>query len=519
MKTLHVSFTLSIFILIASSCSVKEKENQAENKKDQNMFGLRIPRGLTKTSEGIADGYVMFRVPNSASFYLINRKGEVVHEWKGNYGVLGGYIMDDGSIVLNAVDPDYPVFGTTGETGRLQKISWDNKMLWDFEYANNDHIVHHDFTALPNGNILSIAYEVVSYDEAIAKGRKPEMTPADGPWVDTIIEIEPQGRHGGKIVWEWHLKDHLIQDYDATKSNYGNPSEHPELLDFNIGHHLPDPITQDSLDILLDKGMEGRNTTIGNRGADLYHFNAIKYNRKLDQIVFSSPGLNEIFIIDHSTTTQEAASHIGGKSGKGGDFLYRWGNPKNYQWGDSTNQKLFNQHDVRWIEDGNPGEGNLTVFNNNLGGRKDSLNYSAIFELTTPVDAEGNYLLESGKPFGPEKPTWIYTALDSISFYSGFISGAQRMKNGNTFINEGARGRFFEVTPEGNIVWEYLNPYHGDIRKPNGDPVDLLPMVYSEFRSNFIPADHPAFAGKELKPIDPQPKPFVLPPAPKEEKK
>ena len=482
------------------------------------MFGHRIPRGLTITSEGLTDGYAMFNVQNSPLIYLVNREGEVVHQWKGNYGVMAAYIMDDGSVFESSTDPDFPVFGSTGEFGRLEKISWDNKVLWDFEYANEEHILHHDFSVLPNGNILSIGYELLPYDETIARGRKPEMTPADGPWVDIIVEIEPNGAHGGNIVWEWHLKDHFIQDFDPAKPNYGKPAEHPELLDVNIGHPLPPAISQDSLDILIAKGWAGRNETLGSRGADFYHFNALKYNAKYDQIVFSSPALDEIFIIDHSTNTKEAASHHGGKSGKGGDFLYRWGNPKNYQRGDSTDQKLFGQHDVRWIEDGNPGAGHLTLFNNGIPGRKDSLDYSAIFELVLPVDEKGVYLLEEGKTFGPEKPVWTYIATDTISFFSSFISGAQRMKNGNTFINEGAKARYFEVTPEGKIVWEYLNPFRGDIRKPNGDPVDLMPMVYSGFRSNFIPADHPAFSGKEIKPLDPQPKPFVLPPPPEKKK-
>ena len=131
-------------------------------------------------------------------------------------------------------------------------------------------------------------------------------------------------------------------------------------------------------------------------------------------------------------------------------FLYRWGNPKNYQRGDSTDRKLFGQHDVRWIEKGKPGEGDLTVFNNHPpteidwdkpGG--DSKNYSAIYEITLPVDDNGRYAMEKGKSFGPAKPTWVYIAPDTFSFYSSFISGAHRMNNGNTFINEGARGRFF----------------------------------------------------------------------------
>ncbi len=414
--------------------------------KDRNMFGHGIPRGVTITSNGLTEGYIMFAVPNSASVYLINRKGEVVHEWKGNYGgpIASAYLSDDGSLIRNAVDPDFPVFVGGGEAGRLQKISWDNKILWDFEYANEESHTHHDFTVMPNGNILTIAWEAKTANEVLAAGRKPKLIPKAGLWPDKIVEIKPQGDRGGKIVWEWHIWDHLIQDYDSKKANYGNPANHPELLDVNAGDTLPAPITQDSLDILKSKGVAWRNETLENQGSDVYHFNAIKYNAELDQIAFSSPSLNEIFIIDHSTTTKEAAGHKGGRWGKGGDFLYRWGNPQNYRHGDSTNRKLFHQHDIRWIEKGKPGAGHLTVFNNDIHYR-DSMNYSAIYEIAPPTDSKGNYYLEKGRTFGPDKPVWTYIASDSISFWSSFISGAHRMNNGNTFINEGAKGRFLRL--------------------------------------------------------------------------
>ena len=494
---------------------------KTEPPKDRNMFGHSIPRGLKINSPGLADGYIMFAVPNSPFIDLINRRGDVVHQWKSNYEVFNTYLMNDGSLIQGAQDPDYPTFAFGGPYGRLQKISWDGKMLWDFEYANEKEMIHHDFTVMPNGNILALAYETKSYDEAIAKGRKAAMIPRSGPWLEKIIEIQPQGPRGGKIIWEWHVWDHLIQDNDAKKANYGKVADHPELLDFNMGIPLPPAITQDSMDILQAKGWADRNETADNRGSDILHFNAIKYNADLDQIVFSSPVLNEIFIIDHNTTIKEAAGHTGGKSGKGGDFLYRWGNPKNYQRGDSTDRQLFGQHDVRWIEKGRAGAGDLTVFNNHPpkdfdwdtpGG--DATNYSAIFEITPPMDTTGKYAIEKNKSFGPEKPTWVYIAPDTFSFYSSFISGAHRMNNGNTFIDEGAKGRFFEVTPDGKMVWEYLNPYHGDIRKPNGDPNSPMPMTYSNFRSTFIAADHPALANKKLEPLIPQPKPFFLPPPP-----
>ena len=487
-------------------------------RKDRNMFGQGIPRGLTITTDGLAEGYVLFAVPNSALVYLINRKGEVVHEWKGNYGVLNAYLQDDGSLVQNASDPDFPVFAAGGECGRLQKITWDSKILWDFEYADEHAHVHHDFNVMPNGHILAIAWEAKTAQEVLAAGRNPKLIPKAGLWPDKIIEIEPIDETHGKIVWEWHIWDHLIQDYDNKKANYGNPTDHPELMDINTGDTLPAQISKDSMAILKKQGRAWRNQTPENMGSDIYHVNAIKYNAELDQIAFSSPHLSEVFIIDHSTTTKEAAGHKGGRWGKGGDFLYRWGNPQNYRRGDSTTRELYGQHDIRWIEKGKPGEGHLMVFNNDIHYR-DSMNYSMIYEFVPPTDEKGNYVIEKGKPYGPEKPVWSYMAPDTISFWSSFISGAQRMNNGNTFINEGAKGRFFEVTKDGKIVWEYLDPYRGDIRRPNGDPMPAMPMTFIEFRGTFIPADHPALANRKLEPLNPQPKVYVMAAPPAAERK
>jgi hypothetical protein len=209
--------------------------------------------------------------------------------------------------------------------------------------------------------------------------------------------------------------------------------------------------------------------------------------------------------------------------GKGGDILYRWGNPKNYHRGDSMDQQLHYQHDIRWIDKGEPGAGHLTLFNNNSskgnktffdekGSKTDSLTYSAVFEVVPPTDSKGNYIIEKGKPFGPEKPAWMYKAPDSLSFWSSFISGSHQMPNGNTFICEGAKGRFFEVTKDGKMVWEYLNPYRGEMRRPNGDAPRNAPMTYSVFRATFIPANHPGLKGRKLEPLQPQPAVFVLPP-------
>ncbi len=479
------------------------------------MFGHFVPRGLIKTSEGLTPGYVMFVVPGSGSTYLVDRDGKVVHQWKSSFSAFNPYLMDDGSVIVGVNDPDFAVFNDAGPYGRIQHIRWDGKILWNYELADDTFILHHDIAVKPNGNILALVYEVISYEEALALGRAPHLTPLTGPWMEKVIEIEPQGERGGKIVWEWRLVDHLIQDRDKTKLNYGDPALHPELVDFNLGDTIPPPISLDSLEALQALGMDDLNQNQYNKGSDLYHFNALNYNAELEQIAISSPAMSEILILDQSTTTEEAASHQGGRSGRGGDLLYRWGNPANYRHGDSTSQKLSYQHDVRWIETGKPGAGHLTVFNNNAPNIPDSLNYTTVIEIVTPMQEDGTYRPEPDGQYGPKDPVWTYMAPDTLSFYASFISGAHRMENGNTFINAGPAGRFFEVTPEGEIVWEYWNPYRGQERELNGDPIEYMPLVYWVFRATFVPADHPALAGRDLKPLETQPEPFVMQPPPK----
>ena len=160
--------------------------------------------------------------------------------------------------------------------------------------------------------------------------------------------------------------------------------------------------------------------------------NSIAYNAQLDQIVLSVRGCNEIWFLDHSTTTKEAAGHTGGKHGKGGDLIYRWGNPAAYRRGTTRDKQLVQQHDAQWIPDGYPGAGHITIFNNGY-----DRGWSSVEEIVPPVDASGRYILEAGKAYGPEKPVWHYEAKNRTDFFSSEISGAHRLPNGNTLICAG----------------------------------------------------------------------------------
>ncbi len=322
------------------------------------------------------------------------------------------------------------VLNIGGAGGGVERRNWNGDLLWEFEYASGGVLSHHDIEVLPNGNILMIAWEDKTKAQAIAEGRNPSYLSGPIFRPDHVIEVEPSGTNTGTIVWEWHLWDHLIQDYDPSAPNYGVVADHPELLDLN---YPPVPANQ----------------------GDWAHVNSIAYHPIFDQIILSSHNHDEIWVIDHSTTTAEAAGHSGGSSGKGGDLLYRWGNPAAYGAGAHSDQKLFGQHDAQWIASSLPGAGNILIYNN--GNGRPAGKYSTIEEIEPPVDASGNYSLTAGSAYGPGTTTWNYTASPPLSFYSGHISGAQRQANGNTLICEGSEGRLFEVDSAGTTAWEYVN--------------------------------------------------------------
>jgi hypothetical protein len=326
-----------------------------------------------------------------------------------------------------------------------------------------------------------IAWELKNEAEALQAGRDPALLTDAELWPDHIIEVEPVGATGGTIVWEWHVWDHVIQDFDVTKDNFGVVADHPELLDIN---HV------------RTGALPGR--------ADWMHANAMDYNAELDQILLGSNFMHEIYVIDHSTTTAEAAGSTGGSSGKGGDFLYRWGNPQAYDRGDTTDQTLYGQHHPHWIEPGLPGAGNILVFNN--GGDRPGGAYSSVDEFTPPVDGNGDYTLDPGQAYGPDSLVWSYTATPTTDLFSGGLSGAQRLPNGNTLICEGrgtttnGAANFFEVTNAKQTVWQYINPVTGTGPVAQGTIPD---SSHNTFRILRYAGTYPGFDGEDLTPGDP----------------
>lgn len=424
---------------------------------------------LTNTAESY-NGYTLFTPNASKITYLMDNCGKVVKQWTSEYEPgQTVYLLENGNLLHSARITGNRTFGMTGGAGgRVELLSWDGVLLWGYDYSGTTFMQHHDAISLPNGNVLLLSWDARTEAEVMAAGRNPALYPASGLWSEKIVELQPVGKDSARVVWEWKLWDHLVQDFDATKANYGVVADKPELLDVNF----------------LNKT---------NVASDWIHFNGLAYNAELDQIVVSSRELSEIFILDHSTTTAEAASHKGGKAGRGGDFLYRWGNPQSYRRGTASNRTLYGQHNPQWITQGLPGAGNLLIYNN--GDTRPDGRYSTIEEIKPPLTANGTYSLSASAAYGPDKTEWTYKASTPTSFYSSNISGSQRLPNGNTLICEGSKGKFFEVTSAGKIVWTYQNPVTtGGVILSQG----AMASNAGVFRTLRYAPSYPALSGKTL---------------------
>ncbi len=419
--------------------------------------------GLFNYSEESYEGYTLI-AGFSNEVFLIDNCGLKVHKWSLNSqpGMVT-YLLEDGRLLR--AGRTNSAFNGGGSGGLVQIYNWDSELIWSYRFSNEFEHQHHDLEILPNGNILVLAWDRVLYEEAVQLGRDPELLTEDGIWLEKVVEIKPIGTDEINTVWTWSLRDHVVQDRFPELVTFGNISDNFRKLDLNYS-------TQQTVDII--------------------HCNSIDYNPHLDQILLSSRSMSEIWIIDHSTTTSEAALSEGGNAGHGGDFLYRWGNPQTYQRGSEMDKVSFGQHDANWIVDGLEGAGNIILYNN--GTSRIGPDYSEVIEIALPLDSDGNYEIIGEQAFGPIDFEWVYGDGDEAFFFSSRMSGVQRLGNGNTLVCSADRGQIFELTADNDIVWEYISPVSsgGIISQGNTAAGNTL------FRAYRYGIDYPAFENKTL---------------------
>ncbi len=426
--------------------------------------------GLFQQDTSSESGYVLFGSMFGKKTYLIDKCGKSINNWTSDYTAgFSAYLLPDGSLLRPGSDGNIN-FLAAGAGGIIERQSWNGSMLWSYSLSSRFECQHHDICAMPNGNVLAVVWELHDAGDAIGNGRDTATLSPRGIWSEKIVELQPVGTNAAIPVWEWHVWDHLVQDRDPTGPGFGMVSSHPELIDINyIGHNNP-------------------------KSPDWLHINTVSYNAKLDQIMLSSYYFDEVWIIDHSTTTTEAGGHSGGQHHKGGDLIYRWGNPEAYRLGGPADHQLFSPHDPQWIPDGYPGAGQITIFNNGAG-RPDG-SYSTVVQIATPIDDSSHYISMPSMPYGPQNPSWVYKAPNPTDFYSSIISGAQRLQGGHTLITEGTKGNLFEVDMAGRILWRYVSPAEGSGLTVQGS----APVQNSVFRAIHYAPNYPAFNGRTLTP-------------------
>ena len=356
--------------------------------------------------------YTFYSIQNSTTANLIDLKGNAYHNWTFSSNSRTGYssYLAPGGTAIRTVSYRGTQLNGGGITGEVQKVDWNGNVIWDFVHSSATYCLHHDICPLANGNVLMIAYEVKTATQATQAGCSKNMS----IWSEKIIEVQPTGQNTGTIVWEWHLWDHLCQNNNSSKDNYVTSIlEHPQLLNINY-----------------------------NTQQDWMHMNGIDYNPDLDQIVFSSHYLNEFYVIDHSTTTEQAVGHTGGNSGKGGDFLFRWGNPAAYG---ATGTKIFNVvHDAHWVPAGGQRANYFAAFNNN----GISMQKSSIDLIYPPYDGY-NYQLTPGSAFLPS----TYNIRFTCNGHTNDLGASQQLPNGNILICVSQTGSIYEIDSTGKTLW------------------------------------------------------------------
>ena len=430
--------------------------------------------GLLVNEPEAMHGYLLIPGRFSNRIDLIDHLGRIINTWSFGNWAMHARLLDNGNILAETRHG--------GGVTSIAELDPDNNIVWS--YTLDGGRIHHDFIKMPNGNVLMLLVDHKTREEAIAAGINPDILHSETMQHDLLIELHPMGSEGGEIVWEWNAWDYIVQDFDPSKPNYGDPSEHPELIDIN----LPSP-----------------------EGPLFTNINGMDYNPELDQIALSDRAHSELWIIDHSASTEEAPTRKGGNAGKGGALLYRWGNSHAYGHGTVADRRLFRQHHTQWIAPGLPGAGNMLIFNNGFAQEDQLRGYSSIEEIVPPMDGYG-YRHESGAPYPPADPIWTYTAETSTDFYSPVMGGVQRLPNGNTLICAATSGEVFQVTPDGKTVWKYVYPMNPFTRLKQGEKVTKYPRLAPRggqsvlnnavYRAYWYAPDHPGLQKYELTPGD-----------------
>ncbi|MFB7873874.1 aryl-sulfate sulfotransferase [Nocardia sp. NPDC056064] len=417
--------------------------------------------GVTHHEPGAAhDSLVLFTGADSVT-RLLALDGTVVREWP--YAGVPPRIIDP---ALNGGRlGDLGVqFGESGDgrggiyaNGTVGQLDWSGERVWEWgsRAPGGAARQNHDWQLLPNGNRLLL----VTVPRVVAQLGIPATVGDQG-----LYEVAPDG----EIVWQWLAGDHLDEfgfsaaGFEALRETAARDPEDPwGYLEMNSATPL------------------GPNRWHDADPDSVFH---------PDNILVSFRKANVIALIDKGSgaVLWRLGPYFEAAPGAQHQRINAHAVPRPVD-------QISGQHNPHLIPEGLPGAGNILVFDNQGGAGY-------------PPAPLGIYAGSRVLEIDPvtREIVWQYTAEDSgrpsWTFFSSFVSNAQRLPNGNTLITEGMHGRIFQVTPAGEVVWEYHSPYVGygvggepEVREPRVPGVDrltLTPLVYRAYAVPFawVPA-------------------------------
>lgn len=399
---------------------------------------------------------------------LIDMNGTEVKLWKGLQGFPNK--MLPGGFILGYSGERNTKYGMQDFIDLVQ-VDWDGKVVWKFnEYEFIEDPgeepqwmarVHHDYQRQGN----PVGYYAPEMDPLTDSGNTLMLSHKNvhKPGIsdkllldDTIIEVNWEG----EVIWEWILSDHF------NEFDWSEEARNALFRDPNTRNAGGDWMHLNSMSTL---------------GPNKYH-DAGDSRFHPDNIIWSARETNIVAITDKQS----------------GKIVWKLG--PNYNTSKALKKLgwIIGQHHTHMIPKGLPGEGHILIFDNggwagygapNPGapiGVKNALrDYSRVLEID-PVS------LNIVWQYTPKEAGYVMPT-DANRFYSPFISGAQRLPNGNTLITEGSGGRVIEVTRDHRIVWEYINPHFGKHGNSN--------IIYRAYRLPYEWAPR-AKAPKEV-PVEP----------------
>jgi len=394
-----------------------------------NKFYPGAEAGLLHCNASTQAGLMLFAESSSDTLYLIDERGETRKMWISSHANGSGFGMDIGPNgellrMLNDIPASEPLprMDAGGGASHIEILHPDGSVFWEIEEYSDTVRLHHDAVFLPNGNVLAIAWEFIDESTARSLGRSPERLTSEGLWPDMIIEYERNKDGEAEVVWTWSAKDHLIQNEDIAKANFGDPLQHPHKLDVNaVGPHIQ-----------IDN-------------PDWMHCNSIDYDPVHQHILLSCRNTEELYIVNHNITWEEA-------SGPKGDLLYRWGNPANYGAGEVGDQRTVVQHDAQFIPAGRPYAGSISYFSNEMVGS------SKVGIITPPRNGSSFTFNLTAESFDPQTPNLEFTLPNGWG--PRFQSGATLLPNGQFLISHALRGKLGQIGADSVIDWEYNLPFN-----------------------------------------------------------